>query len=569
MTSQSFNSVEQQRRAEETQACSLDAELVSTCNRGLRRTTTFTSIWSFTSDHGDGTGTACSTDSASTTSSVASDVEGEVFTDGGEGEQASVRADDDTKQAAIIATRIPALPHSTRMPVPVHSLAGHGSSVSQFVAHTIATGSVDASFLVTDLSSIERQVQAWHYELPMVEPFYAVKCNPAPVIVELLGHHGVNFDCATEGEIELVTQHLGFSADRVVYANPAKMPAHLRYAHACGVRLTVFDSEDELHKLANLARGLSRAPREQMQLLLRLATDDSSSVCQFSNKFGASVVDAEHLLTVARDLGLSVAGVSFHVGSGCGDAHAYTLALQHSAHVFKLATKLDMPPLHIVDIGGGFPGGMDGYGGTGMPTFSELARCIRDGIAAFDGLICDTTNTHPHAHTAPPVRFIAEPGRFFVSAATTAVTSVYARKGLCSPVAPSDVVTAGETEEQDLDKEQQQDGVQMQEQQALYVDDGVYGTFNNIIYDHASPTARKVHLPSAAAATATGAALIPTAVFGPTCDGLDQLRKIEDTLLPHCAIGDWLEWSDMGAYTHTASFVFNGYTHVPSVFYVA
>ena len=30
-----------------------------------------------------------------------------------------------------------------------------------------------------------------------------------------------------------------------------------------------------------------------------------------------------------------------------------------------------------------------------------------------------------------------------------------------------------------------------------------------------------------------------------------------------CEVGDWLIWENQGAYTHTASFVFNGFTHIP------
>jgi hypothetical protein len=34
-------------------------------------------------------------------------------------------------------------------------------------------------------------------------------------------------------------------------------------------------------------------------------------------------------------------------------------------------------------------------------------------------------------------------------------------------------------------------------------------------------------------------------------------------MLERAEVGDWLIFRNMGAYTHTASFVFNGYTHVP------
>ena len=57
---------------------------------------------------------------------------------------------------------------------------------------------------------------------------------------------------------------------------------------------------------------------------------------------------------------------------------------------------------------------------------------------------------------------------------------------------------------------------------------------------------------------------VPTAVFGPTCDGLDQLCDAERCSLPRrLDVGDWLLWECMGAYTHTASFIFNGYDHLP------
>jgi ornithine decarboxylase len=65
----------------------------------------------------------------------------------------------------------------------------------------------------------------------MVEPFYAMKCNPDPVIVKLLATLGCGFDCATMGEIDLVLNGLGselsfgpngLAGPMMVYANPAK-----------------------------------------------------------------------------------------------------------------------------------------------------------------------------------------------------------------------------------------------------------------------------------------------------------------------------------------------------------
>lgn len=406
-------------------------------------------------------------------------------------------------------------------------------SIPKFINHRIEAGYEAGSFLVTNLATVASQFKLWKQELPMVEPFYAVKCNPDPAIVRLLSFLGASFDCATQGEIDMVVNGLGdelsFGAkgcagSSIVYANPAKMASMLEFAINNGVRMTVFDGEDELHKIASIPGGKS------MELLLRLTTDDKSSVCRFSKKFGCPVAEAPHLLRVAKDLGLNVAGVSFHVGSGCGDPAAYTTAIDHARMVFEEGARLGFSHMHIVDIGGGFPGDSMNLLGN-LPTFPELASAIRGAIEHFKS----SFESLPSG-----MRFIAEPGRFFVSASTTIATKVYSRKGGNNNF------------------------------QALYVDDGVYGSFNNVIYDHAIPV--PLRLASVLDKEKNGdfesEKKIPTAVFGPTCDGIDQMCALESTVLPRCEVNDWLIWECQGAYTHTASFVFNGYTHIPKKTYV-
>jgi ornithine decarboxylase len=392
-------------------------------------------------------------------------------------------------------------------------LFSYDNNVSSFIKYLIKNKKVDGSFRVTNLSSIERQVILWKRQLPDVIPYYAVKCNPDPVILNVLAKMGINFDCATQGEIQLVTEKYGISPDRIIYANPAKMVSHLFYAKSQGVKLTVFDSKDELLKI-------SKIPNQKFELLLRIATDDKDSICKFSNKFGANPKDSKKLLEYAKSLGLTVSGISFHVGSGCGNVNAYNKSLSNVADIFEVAIKLGFPPMKIIDIGGGFPGNSTVYSGKNMPTFQDIANTLRIGIHDFRKRFGDESS----------IQFIAEPGRFFVSDAVTVATQIYGRKG--------------------------------DEQQSLYVDDGVYGTFNNVIYDHAYPHPCKIIFDDNKQFAA-----LHTAIFGPTCDGLDQICKADNTLLPYCKEGDWLEWQNMGAYTHTASFTFNGYTHYPGKFY--
>jgi diaminopimelate decarboxylase len=62
------------------------------------------------------------------------------------------------------------------------------------------------------------------------------------------------------------------------------------------------------------------------------------------------------LLEVARELGLDLAGVSFHVGSGASNPDALPEGIAAAAAVFARAAEQGFA-MRVLDIGGGFPGG--------------------------------------------------------------------------------------------------------------------------------------------------------------------------------------------------------------------
>ena len=185
---------------------------------------------------------------------------------------------------------------------------------------------------------------------PRVEPFYAVKCNPDPVIVKTLAILGVNFDCASRNEIKLVqeaSKDLPHKPD-IIYANPCKARSHISYAVGSGVTMCTFDNATELQKIASISTS--------MQCILRIITDDRGSRCRFSSKFGAPRNKWRPLLAAAKQYGLKVIGVSFHVGSGCRDASRYEAALMDAKEIFEIGEQEFGMPMNIIDIGGGFPG---------------------------------------------------------------------------------------------------------------------------------------------------------------------------------------------------------------------
>src|SRR3569833_2887340 len=193
------------------------------------------------------------------------------------------------------------------------------------------------TFFVAVLGVVFRLLLCWLRFLFWVLPFYgeffypsnsyfynsftaltggskAVKCNPDPKVLRLLSELGTGFDCASKAEIEQVL-NMGVDPTRIIYAQPCKTNSYVRYVAARGVRQMTFDNADELHKIAKLF--------PKAELFLRILTDDSSSLCRLSLKFGASLDTTDGLLALASELGLNVVGVSFHVGSGASDPFSF------------------------------------------------------------------------------------------------------------------------------------------------------------------------------------------------------------------------------------------------------
>ena len=61
-------------------------------------------------------------------------------------------------------------------------------------------------FYIIDIGEIIKLYEKWLSCFPTIKPYYAVKCNPNPVILDVLACLGTQFDCASENEIKSVTE---------------------------------------------------------------------------------------------------------------------------------------------------------------------------------------------------------------------------------------------------------------------------------------------------------------------------------------------------------------------------
>ena len=338
-----------------------------------------------------------------------------------------------------------------------------------------------------------------------------MKCNPDPKVLRLLAELGNGFDCASKAEIEQVL-NLGVDPSRIIYAQPCKTKSYVRYAAQHGVKQMTFDNADELHKI--------KAIFPEAELYLRILTDDSSSLCRLSLKFGASLDATKGLLDLAKELDLNVVGVSFHVGSGASDPQSFVKAVQDARTVFDQGEEIGYK-LHTLDVGGGFTG----------DTFEDMA-----------GSLSGALENHFPSH----IRVIGEPGRYYVSSAFTLACSVIARRDIVDPAT-------------------------QQTAYMLYLNDGVYGNFSSIIFDHQHPVARLLTVNGQQKYTASrpqqlGQA-IDYSIWGPTCDGIDQISQ-QCTFHELLDVGDWLYFEEMGAYTKCSATRFNGFTDQHDVLYV-
>ncbi|XP_069051538.1 ornithine decarboxylase-like [Lepisosteus oculatus] len=366
------------------------------------------------------------------------------------------------------------------------------------------------AFLVADLGEVVLQHQRWHAALPRVRPFYAVKCNSSPGVLWTLAQLGAGFDCASQGEMQLVLA-LGVPAHRIVFAQPCKQLSHLQFAAKHDVQLATFDSQEELRQAA------LHHPRAQM--LLRISVQDCSSVVPLNEKFGAPLWESRCLLEIARELGVRVVGVSFHVGSGCQDPQAFSLAMADARSVFTLGQQLGHS-MTLLDIGGGFPG----TDHTGV-TLEELAVVINTALEL-------------HFPAGSGVEVISEPGRYYVTSAFTLAANVTGKK----EVSPSP------------------ESAREEKKMFYYINDGFHGSFNFIQFDggrYIQPCTVKKH---------DSQALRGCTIWGPTCSPLDMIGR--DWLLPELELGDWLLFLDHGAYSISMASHFNGFAPPPVLYTV-
>lgn len=388
-----------------------------------------------------------------------------------------------------------AITDQARLDLPGHWPAALGPQA-------LAGFDVPTPFLAVDLSTVVDRYTAFTAAIPGVSTFYAMKCNPSTDILGTLAALGSSFEVASVGELRML-QEIGVDPAEVLYSNPIKPPAAIVEARKAGLWRFSFDSEGELHKLAQLAPGAA--------VYIRLRVDDSTSSFPLSRKFGAEAHEARALLLLARQLGLQPYGVTFHVGSQCATTSAWRQAIAAAGRLMALLAT-DGVHLEMLDLGGGFPARYVER----VPSLHQIADAI---VPALDELL-------PYR----PALLAAEPGRHLVAESSVMVASVLGRE-----------VRAGEN--------------------WLYLDIGAYHGMMET-----QQTVQQWRFPLwTSRADHALVPHLPFTVTGPSCDSSDTM--FYGVNLPSTVdVGDRLYIGSAGAYTLSYASHFNGFPPPQPVF---
>ncbi|XP_075873443.1 antizyme inhibitor 1b isoform X1 [Nelusetta ayraudi] len=348
-----------------------------------------------------------------------------------------------------------------------------------------------SAFVVGDLGALMRQHLSWQSTLPQLQPYYPLRHNSSPAVVEVLASLGLGFVCVNKAEMSLVLEH-GVPPESIILSGVCKQQATIKYAAKNNVQHLLCENEAELSKVSRL--------HPNAKLLLQLSTQ--AHAAETSVAFGFSLKSSRHLLEAAKELGLQVVGVSFHVPASCEDLEeAYAHALSDARCVFDMGVDLGFN-MNILDIGGGFTGS-----DFQLKQVESVVRPLLD--AYFSPL--------------SGVQVLAQPGSFYVSSAFSLAVSVIGKELVnrgWDSLAPGD---------------------NNEDTEFLYhMNEGVYGPFSCKLLGNsvATPSVHKHAL-------CAEEPVYPSSLWGPSLDQLDHV--VERCLLPELSVGDWLLFSNMGA----------------------
>lgn len=268
---------------------------------------------------------------------------------------------------------------------------------------------------VYDKNIIKKRCHTLRAVLPKaLNIYYAVKANPHPEILRLMGELYDGFDVASAGEARQVIE-AGINPERISFAGPGKSVAELQYAIDQNIGGISIESEQEFAHIKKICSQSGKTAN----VFVRVNPDFDLS--QSGMKMGGGPkqfgVDSERVPALLKDIikekSMNFKGI--HIFAGSQNLSADEL-LQAFEKILSYAADLSAETgitLKWLNMGGGF----------GIPYFAHEQEL--DLIAVGEGLRDLLEKYKP---LLPETAFIIELGRFLVAESGVYLAKVLYRK---------------------------------------------------------------------------------------------------------------------------------------------
>ncbi|MCB9676015.1 MAG: bifunctional aspartate kinase/diaminopimelate decarboxylase [Alphaproteobacteria bacterium] len=251
---------------------------------------------------------------------------------------------------------------------------------------------------VYDLATVKGHAEALVAALSHAERlYYAIKANPHPGILALVGAAGFGMECVSIGEVRRVREVLGSAAPILFTPNFCPVTEYAE-ALALGAEVTI-DGPDVLALAPDTFRGAELALRVDPGA--GAGHHEKVVTAGAHAKFGHPAAAIASVVEASDALGIRLVGLHSHVGSGILDAGAW---MRTGDVLADLVGRL--PALRWIDLGGG------------------LGVVERPGQTPLDLAALDDTLAALKARLPARIGLRMEPGRYLVSEAGVLVARV-------------------------------------------------------------------------------------------------------------------------------------------------
>jgi diaminopimelate decarboxylase len=239
---------------------------------------------------------------------------------------------------------------------------------------------------------------------------YSVKANSSIAILALLRELGAGLDIVSGGELFRAVK-AGYKGRDIVFSGVGKTEREMEEALCAEVLFFNVESEQELHVLDRVARGLGVTAPVALRVNPEVLVDTPHPYTRTGEKgmkFGIPFDEALSVAKIAAALrNIRLLGLDMHVGSQISQFAPYEVGLQRLLHLRREIERDTKVRLEYLDIGGGLAVAYDAESSVDVGHFGEV-------ISALVG--------------ASGLRIILEPGRFLVGNAGVLLTRVLYRK---------------------------------------------------------------------------------------------------------------------------------------------